>query len=70
MGPVLMTCMARQKTIFSSVVDIGFYPATILAKNKVSVARIPIMRAKKFTFTVNTLCQPDNMNLPLGFHAA
>jgi hypothetical protein len=49
MGPVFMTCMARQKTIFSTVVDIGYYPATILAKNKLSVARIPIMRAKKFT---------------------
>jgi hypothetical protein len=26
-----------------------YYPATILAKHKVSVARIPIMQAKKFT---------------------
>jgi hypothetical protein len=86
MGPVLMTWLGRREhlpvlliyyinntgkcSLLPSQVII-YYPATILAKHKVSVARIPTMQAKKFTiYSKHSIPQPGNMNLPLGSHAA
>ena len=66
MGPVLMTWLGRRQHL--PVLSI-YYPATILAKHEVSVARMPTMQAKKFTiYSKHSIPQPGNMNLPLGSH--
>ena len=68
MGPVFMTWLGRRQHL--PVLSI-YYPATILAKHEVSVARIPTMQAKKFTiYSKHSIPQQGNMNLPLGSHAA
>jgi hypothetical protein len=51
-GPVQITWLGRRLHLpVYSILSYPFlsYPATILAKREVSIARIPAMEAKKFT---------------------
>ena len=68
MGPVLMTWLGRSRHL---PVLLIYYPAILSwLSTRYPLPESQLCKPRNLPYTVNTLSQPGNMNLPSGFHAA